>query len=88
LASGRGDIVDQVMTPKTVKRKQRDVVPKVGSIVGVRTAGGEVIPARVIEDRGNLGVNGRRIVRLEVDVTYSDPVRFERPVEWLLAAPA
>lgn len=88
MASGRGDIVDQVMTPKTVKRKQRDVVPKVGSIVGVRTAGGEVIPARVIEDRGNLGVNGRRIVRLEVDVTYSDPVRFERPVEWLLAAPA
>ncbi len=60
----------------------------VGSIVGVRTAGGEVIPARVIEDRGNLGVNGRRIVRLEVDVTYSDPVRFERPVEWLLPAPA
>jgi hypothetical protein len=88
LAGGRGDIVDQVMTPKTVKRKQRDVAPKVGSIVGVRTAGGEVIPARVIEDRGNLGVNGRRIVRLEVDVTYSDPVRFERPVEWLLPAPA
>ena len=88
MAGGRGDIVDQVMTPKTVKRKQRDVAPKVGSIVGVRTAGGEVIPARVIEDRGNLGVNGRRIVRLEVDVTYSDPVRFERPVEWLLPAPA
>jgi hypothetical protein len=88
LAGDRGDIVNQVMTSKTVKRKQRDVVPKVGSIVGVRTAGGEVIPARVIEDRGNLGVNGRRIVRLEVDVTYSDPVRFERPVEWLLPAPA
>ena len=88
MAGGRGDIVDQVMTPKTVKRKQRDAVPKVGSIVGVRTAGGKVIRARVIEDRGNLGVNGRRIVRLEVDVTYSDPVRFERPVELLLPAPA
>jgi len=88
LAGGRGDIVDQVMTPKTVKRKQRDAVPKVGSIVGVRTAGGKVIRARVIEDRGNLGDNGRRIVRLEVDVTYSDPVRFERPVELLLPAPA
>jgi len=80
--------VNQVMTSKTVKRKQRDAVPKVGSIVGVRTAGGKVIRARVIEDRGNLGVNGRRIVRLEVDVTYSDPVRFERPVELLLPAPA
>jgi hypothetical protein len=88
LAAGRGDIVDKVMTPKTAKRKQRDAVPKVGSIVGIRSASGEVIPARVIEDRGNLGVNGRRIVRLEVDVTYSDPVRFERPVEWLLDAPA
>jgi hypothetical protein len=88
LAGDRGDIVNQVMTSKTVKRKQRDAVPKVGSIVGVRTAGGKVIRARVIEDRGNLGVNGRRIVRLEVDVTYSDPVRFERPVELLLPAPA
>jgi hypothetical protein len=75
------------MTPKTADRKQRRAVPKVGSIVGVRTAGGKVIPARVIEDRGNLGVNGRRIVRLEVDVTCSEPVRFERPVEWLLDAP-
>jgi hypothetical protein len=74
--------------PKTVKRKQRDAVPKVGSIVGVRSAGGKVTPARVIEDRGNLGVNGRRIVRLEVDVTHSEPVRFEHPVEWLLPAPA
>jgi hypothetical protein len=83
----RGDTVDEVMTPKTAKRKQRRAVPEVGSIVGVRM-GAKVVPARVIEDRGNLGVGGRRIVRLEVDMTYSEPMRFERPVEWLLDAPA
>jgi len=77
------------MTPKTVKRKQRDAtIPKVGSIVGVRM-GTQVIPARVIEDRGNLGVGGRRILRLEIESEFGgEPDRFERAAERLLPAPA
>lgn len=77
------------MTLKTANRKQRDVaIPKVGSIVGVRR-GVEIVPARVIEDRGNLGVRGRRILRLEIESQFGgEPYRFERPAEWLLDAPA
>ena len=74
------------MASKVVDHKQRRAIPKVGSIVGVRM-GAKIVPARVIEDRGNIGVNGRRIVRLEVDIAYSEPMRFERPAEWLLDAP-
>jgi hypothetical protein len=76
------------MTPKTATRKKRDAVPKVGSIVGVRM-GAKIVPARVIEDRGNLGVGGRRILRLEIESEFGgEPWRFERPAEWLLDAPA
>jgi hypothetical protein len=53
--------------------------------------GARVKRARVIEDRGNIGAGGRRIVRVELeqDLTYDDePTRFERPVERLLNAPA
>jgi hypothetical protein len=81
------------MTPKTVNRKtanrkQRRAIPKVGSIVGVRM-GTQVIPARVIEDRGNLGVRGRRILRLEIESQFGgEPDRFERAAERLLDAPA
>jgi hypothetical protein len=76
------------MTPKTAHRTQRRAAPKVGSIVGVRM-GAEVSRARVIEDRGNLGVGGRRLVRVEMDPEFGgEPVRFELPAEWLLDAPA
>jgi len=49
--------------------------------------GSEIGRARVIEDRGNLGVRGRRIVRVEMD-SGGSPVRFELPAEQLLDAPA
>jgi len=76
------------MTPKTASRKQRGAVPKVGAIVGVRR-GDEIVTARVIEDRGNLGVGGRRILRLEIESEFGgEPARFEQPAEWLLDAPA
>jgi hypothetical protein len=88
LAARRGDTVDKVMTPQTASRKQRRAIPKVGSIVGVRR-GDEIVAARVIEDRGNLGVGGRRILRLEIEPEFGgEPFRFERPAEWLLDAPA
>jgi hypothetical protein len=81
--------VEKVMTSKTADRKQRDAtIPKVGSIVGVRM-GTQVIPARVIEDRGNLGYRGRRILRLEIESQFGgEPSRFERAAELLLPAPA
>ncbi len=78
------------MTPASAHRRQRGGAPKVGSIVGVRM-GREIKRARVIEDRGNIGAGGRRIVRVEIDPNPSfddEPTRFERPVEWLLDAPA
>jgi hypothetical protein len=53
--------------------------------------GADVRRARVIEDRGNIGVGGRRIVRLELEqdpIDGDEPIRFERPVERLLEAPA
>lgn len=70
--------------------RQRRATPKVGAFVGVRM-GADVRRARVIEDRGNIGVGGRRIVRLELEQGPIDddvPIRFERPVERLLDAPA
>jgi hypothetical protein len=80
------------MTRKTAhrgtSRGQRRSDPKVGAIVGVRM-GAEVHRARVIEDRGNLGFGGRRIVRLEMDPDVGEePFRFELPAERLLDAPA
>ncbi|MGC2374938.1 MAG: hypothetical protein WA484_13790 [Solirubrobacteraceae bacterium] len=78
------------MTRENGHRRQRRATPKVGSVVGVRM-GAAVRPARVIEDRGNIGAGGRRIVRVEIDPDPAfddEPMRFERPVEWLLDAPA
>jgi hypothetical protein len=78
------------MSAQNGHRRQRRATPKVGAFVGVRM-GAEIKRARVIEDRGNIGVGGRRLVRLELeqDPTYDiEPIRFERPVEWLLDAPA
>ena len=78
------------MSPQNGHRRQRRATPKVGALVGVRM-GAEVKRARVIEDRGNIGAGGRRIVRVELE---QDPIdddaatRFERPVERLLDAPA
>lgn len=77
------------MTEQDRHRKQRAAAPEVGSIVGIRM-GGKVKPARVIEDRGNIGAGGRRLVRIELppDPEFGgEPVRFERPVERLLDAP-
>jgi hypothetical protein len=52
--------------------------------------GSSVKRARVIEDRGDIGVGGRRIVRVEIEpvLEFDDkPFRFEQPVEWLVDAP-
>jgi len=90
LASDPGDTIGFAMTIATTHRSPRRLMPKIGSYVGVRV-GGSVKRARVIEDRGNIGVGGRRIVRVEFEPDAEldgEPVRFEQPVEWLVDAPA
>lgn len=42
--------------------------------------------ARVIEDRGNIGVRGRRLLRIELDHSDGEPSRFEMPEEEMSAA--
>ncbi len=56
--------------------------PRVGSPVRVRL-GGAWVPARVIEDRGPIGVEGRRIVRVRARLGAETEVDFELPLEHL-----
>jgi hypothetical protein len=60
---------------------------KVGDMV-VLTLAGVVRTARVIEDRGRIGVGGRRLLRIElIDPDLGDDVpRFEVPAEQVQAA--
>lgn len=63
---------------------------RVGKEVGVLLAG-RVLPALIIEDRGNLGAGGRQIVRVELkpskyDAEGQEPSRFEVSVDALVPA--
>jgi hypothetical protein len=61
---------------------------EVGSRVGVNL-GVRIVPGTIVEDRGEIGVAGRRLVRVAVPVTETDEVRtFEVPVDELVALPA
>jgi hypothetical protein len=49
--------------------------------------GGDPLEAQVVEDRGNLGVNGRRILRISVPWDEGmEPREFEIPEEDLIRA--
>lgn len=56
----------------------------VGDIVAINY-GPRTVKARVVEDRGPLGVGGRQIVvvRLDVDDPTDEPRQFEVPAETL-----
>jgi primosomal protein N' len=59
---------------------------KVGSRVKF-DFGGREVTGTVIEDRGALGVGGRRILRVRVALTDLDePLEFEIPEAWLKSA--
>ena len=74
--------------PATARHaNQADAVPPAGTVVGV-SLGGSIVEATVVEDRGELGVGGRRIVSVAVRVADGDVRVFEVPVEELLPAPA
>lgn len=62
---------------------------RVGDKVGLEWAG-KVLLALVVEDRGNLGAHGERIVRLDIPEGADADGRWqiEVPVDWLVAAPA
>jgi len=57
---------------------------RVGSRVRYRMPGG-VFEAEVVEDRGNLGVNGRRLLRIRPLSEFTDGP-FTWPAEELLSA--
>ncbi len=60
----------------------------VGSLVRVRF-GHKVLHARVVENRGPIGVGGRHIVRIEVvNTSIQDNAPFEVPEDNILATPA
>ena len=56
-----------------------DLPPRVGAKVKLLLAGRE-ITATVVEDRGPVGVKGRRLLRVRLDLQdTSEPVEFEIP---------
>jgi hypothetical protein len=62
---------------------------RLGSRVGV-DFGNEVRPARVIEDRGNLGPGGERVWRVVFETApglEDDTFEIEMPVSWFVPAP-
>ena len=56
----------------------REVVPPVGSRVTLKFGGRDIV-ATVIEDRGPLAGDGRRLLRVRVPLTDTDPIEFEIP---------
>ena len=75
--------------PRPRKKKPLSKI-RVGKEVGVLLAG-RVLPALIIEDRGDLGPGGTRLVRVELKPSkYDDegrePSRFEVPVSALVPA--
>jgi hypothetical protein len=68
----------------TTRRRQRPI--KVGDRVEV-LFGAQRVPAVVIEDRGAIGVGGRRLVRVRVEVDdLGNVVEFDYPAEELTSA--
>jgi hypothetical protein len=60
---------------------------RVGDVVRVMFAG-QLYRARVVEDRGRIGVGGRRLLRVEImdTETGDEPRRFEVPAEQVHSA--
>ena len=70
----------------TIRAKSKHARLRVGDTVRVRV-GGKPIQARVVEDRGRLGVKGRRLVRVQlIRKRESDEsnLSFEVPAEELI----
>jgi hypothetical protein len=60
---------------------KRGGAPSVGSRVKF-VFGLDEVTATVIEDRGNIGIGGRRLLRVRVDISdTSEPIELEIPVD-------
>jgi hypothetical protein len=69
-----------------VARRATRKAPAVGSRVKLSFGGREVV-ATVVEDRGNIGVGGRRLLRVRVELTGgAEPIEFEVPATDVKAA--
>jgi hypothetical protein len=66
--------------------EDRPEVTEIGAIVGLRFAN-EVRPAEIVEDRGDLGPGGDRVVRLRIRLPPDDETEIEVPVSWLVRWP-
>ena len=77
------------MLPAKTPRRPGDPPPRfhVGDrvfLVGIF----EKVPAVVTEDRGCLGVGGRRLFQVRLDPEYGDPIITEMPEDQLVPVPA
>lgn len=75
---GRGT-VRAVEEPRPLKASE----VAVGKLVGLWN-GRQAQPAEVIEDRGNVGMGGRRIFRVRVASSGTDGLEFDAPLEALV----
>lgn len=65
---------------KKVKVKQ----PRVGAVVEVAVGGGFWRTGTVVEDRGPIGVGGRRLFRVRVQLDpKGEPIYYEAPLDEL-----
>jgi hypothetical protein len=69
----------------TARHKPRARVPRVGSMVSF-LFGGHEVTATVLEDRGPIGINGRQILRVRLELEATEPIEFELPAEYVWTA--
>lgn len=70
------------------RRTSKTLALRVGSKVRL-VFGVHEVTATVIEDRGNLGVGGRRLLRIRLDIPdTSEPIELEMPADELKAVAA
>lgn len=67
------------------RRKHVGDTLKVGDQVKVAFGRDELI-GTIVEDRGNIGVRGRRILRVRVNLEHDNDFTFESPAEELTPA--
>ena len=76
-----GDNLKRGPSGNTMKPRTRSKPAlAVGALVKFKF-GGHDVQATVIEDRGPVGANGRRILRVRLELAGTDPIEFEVPAE-------
>lgn len=69
--------------PRTARIEAADRRLRVGDLIE-QNYGSRPVRGKVIEDRGNLGVGGRQIVRISMRLdSVDEPLEYESPAETL-----